>query len=114
MKPGGVDITIGSGKGGLWYDDEVNNTPGAKGPAVGARVGLRWGPMWVRFPGTWKECLNAEAGKCGPVVTLPFIVLPFVSIVVGKFVAYLGGKYNGWGLDNWIIPSATMRWSDDR
>jgi hypothetical protein len=114
LNTGGIDATIGSGRGGLWYDDEVNNKPPTKKSAVGFRVGLRWGPMWVRFPGTWRECLNAESGKQGPIVTLPFIVLPFISIVVGKFVAYFGGKYNGWGIDNYIIPSVTIRWSDDR
>ena len=105
IKTGGIDATFGFGKGGLWYDTEASS--GSNKIGFGVRIGFRWGPMWMGYPTKWSEIWNWD--RASGAVTFPFIALPFVSIVLGRFGAYLGGKYNG-GADDWIIPSARIAW----
>ena len=113
MKPGGIDITVGSGKSGLWYDTEASSGPNSLG--LGVRIGIHWGPIWYAMPRTWDaiktlawDHIVQTQEKEWKIVTLPFFILPFVSIVIGTFGGYIGGKLNGWGQDSCLIPSARL------
>lgn len=109
---------VGFGKTGLWPDTEPSTGPSRK--ALGLKIEIRWGPLWFALPRTWRafktlawdhiEPGDEKSWRC---ITVPFFVLPFVTLVVGTLGVYLGGKYSG-ETDYALIPSARFcinRWS---
>jgi hypothetical protein len=112
MQPNGIDLTLGTGPTGLWFNDEASS--GMDLDAWGIRFGLRWGRTIFQFPQFlkarwWKGELPVEPANWYE-WRLPFFICPFVSILGGRwFNCYLGVKYNGWLVDDWLLMSATFR-----
>jgi hypothetical protein len=113
IQPTGIDITLGTGHAGLWYDSLASSGENAKG--FGIRVGIRWGRTWFQFPKFWRA--RWWRGELPPNKAtdwyqgqLPFFAGPFVSLCFfGLFNGYVGLKYNGWQRDDWLLTSATFR-----
>lgn len=101
---GGFELKLGTFKGCLWYDalDNFYQKPG-----WGIKLAIRWGPMVCPI----KRPRSKESRWNDPwfTIRLPWVIGPFISIALGTRGLYLGLKDNGWGLNNILILSATIR-----
>lgn len=81
--------------GGLWYDS--NPTKDRK-PGYGINLQWMWGPLW------WNPFGSL-------IITLPFIMGPFLSVSIGKYGFYVGFKQSGMDVPlsrQRLIPSVRM------
>jgi len=112
MKPNGIELGIHLGKGGLWPDTEASTGPSKW--SLGLKVALRWGPWWLSLPTNWPALRSCcwdkidQPGCTWKILTGKFLVMPFVTIVIGTWGFYLGAKYNGWNQDFCLIPSVRI------
>lgn len=84
----GVSASLGAFEQGLWYDsDRKQYNPHGWGIKLAIIVGSFARP--VRKFWTKQNCWQEEAWFT---LRLPFIILPFISIAIGRFGFYLGGK----------------------
>lgn len=97
---GGIQCEIGTWTGRLYYDEPPVRLGGS-----GLRLALRWGPMvWV-CPKFWSKAWNHDHYPTPEAtwftVRLPFVVGPFLSLVLGNMSFYIGFKDSG----NVLLPS---------
>lgn len=85
-KPNGISLTLSQAERGLWYDSDRRQY---NDRGWGITVKLLWGRFARPVPrfrnNPWKT-------KPWFTIRLPFIVLPFISIAVGRYGFYIGGK----------------------
>jgi len=102
---GGIELKVGTFSGGLWFDKDDQVFYGRSG--YGIKLAVRWGPWVCPIKKPWSKLGRWDApwfiirGKWG--------IWPFISVAVGKCGFYLGAKDNGWGLNNILIISASIR-----
>lgn len=102
---GGIIFILGTWPvcSGIWYD-RPKPLPEKRG--WGIKLGLRWGPMVWGCPKFWSKLWNHDHYPSEEatwfVLTLPFVVGPFVSICLGRVGIYIGMKDSG-GV---LLPSA--------
>lgn len=102
---GGIELKIGTYKGGLWFDSSEDFYNDGKG--WGLKLALRWGSMTCPIKKFWSKKTRWE----DPWFTIhsSWVVGPYISIAFNKYGAYFGLKDNGWGLNNILIFSASWR-----
>jgi len=126
MKLGGISISFCSwpGNSSIWPDTTDDEVPTAEQrPAYGFKFAIRWGPAVIWIPRWWSKNWdhNHEDNAGQPVLfrwTLPVMVGPYLSIVIGKFGCYLGFKDAGDPKRNTLLLSAKLDvnrfWSDEK
>jgi len=103
----GISLTVGSFEKGIWYDsDKTVYHPKGYGIRFHVVCGklLRPVPCFYKRD-YWKwlfrkstSGINYNCWKGGEywfVIRIPVIILPFISIAIGKFGLYFGGKTYG-------------------
>jgi len=90
----GICLTFCTDEGDLWWDadSQYRSPEGKKG--FGIMIALRWGkllqPIGTKiFNNVWFR------GDVLFTLRIPFVVLPYISIAIGKFGLYFGGKIYG-------------------
>jgi len=84
----GISLSLSSFERALWYDSDkrIYNPKG-----VGIRLAIIVGRFARPIPKFWTD-KNVWQEEAWFTIRIPFIILPFVSVAVGKFGFYLGGK----------------------
>jgi len=110
----GVSLSLSSFEKGLWFDhDEEEYQPygwGIRIHLVGGRVVTCVPQLYHRKGLDLVEGYNPwKGGDWWFVLRMPFAILPFVSIALGKYGIYLGAKTYG-VTQRLNIPEKYQRW----
>lgn len=84
-----IQIIISKAETGLWYDhDKRDYDPQGWGLCIKLFTGSFIRPV----PKFWVKDANPWTGDHWFVIRFPFVILPFISIAIGQWGFYLGGK----------------------
>lgn len=105
MKPNGIELSVGTWGGRLYYDQPQTQD---KPKGYGLRVALRWGPWAWACPKFWSKDWDHDHYPTQEstwfVLRGNFVVGLFISLVLGKIAMYIGLKDSG----SVLLPSMKL------
>ena len=110
----GISLEFKTDERNLWWDSDdpywgPEFCPNGK-PGFGVVVALRWGTLLGVIPFLKKNAPNPWFEKPWKVYHFPFIILPYISVAVGRYGFYLGGKSYGVNREEYLtwVPRKDM------
>ena len=108
----GISLTLCTDEEQLWWDgdSDLRGTKPGFGIILSIRIGKVMRPFSFGDGNPW-----SDPGKAKWVLRIPIFIMPFLSVAIGQYGFYIGGKvygvdqehYKNWTLDSDVAPGNT-------